>query len=85
MTDLSTYMDGHRNGTFYGLLIGCAASFRAAALAASDVSEAAQQITLQANDVEQMQRHAAELEKAAKALREAAATAKPALRLVAAE
>ncbi len=85
MSDLNTYMDGHRNGMFYGVLIGSAMPFRAAVLAAKDISEAAQQITLQPNDVEQMQRHAAELEGAAKALREAAGTAKPALRLVAAE
>lgn len=85
MTDLNTYMDGHRNGMFYGVLIGSAMPFRNAVLAAKDISEAAQQITLQPNDVEQMHRHAADLEKAAKALRDAAGSAKPALRLVAAE
>ena len=81
MTDLNTYMDGHRNGMFYGVLIGSAMPFRNAVLAAKDISDAAQQITLQANDVEQLQRHAADLEKAAKSLREAAtpALAKPVL------
>ena len=85
MTDLNTYMDGHRNGMFYGVLIGSAMPFRNAVLAAKDISDAAQQITLQPNDVEQMHRHAADLEKAAKALRDAAGAAMPALRLVAAE
>lgn len=83
--DIRQYMEGHRNGVFYGLLLGAAFPFRNAAVAAKDLCEAAQHVTLQDRDIEQMQKHAAELEAAAQGLRAAASPAKPALRLVAAE